>query len=247
VPRATRTAPLGPVAFALAAVLLVALVPAPAARAASPPVLPIPLDPRFLTNLSAPSVTPGGSGRIVFGVSAPAVLAAPLVGAVLTIEVYAFNGYPGNASAQLPVRNAPVLSNSTASGALVTVSLGTLPAGATHAGSVGFSTSSDTPTGTFALRTALAFTLNGSGYRLASRGWFTQAAWDRATELPNGSATLNLSVLGVSGVIPETGLLVRTSDWPWALGALLAGAFVLLGVGAWVYARRGPGSRSGAG
>ena len=236
-----------PAVAALIAVLLVAVAPAATARPAAYPTLPIPFDRQFLGNLSAPSISPGGSTRLDFGVTDPTALGAPLTLVVLTFEVYAFNGFPGNASASLPVANAPVLSNSSASGELVTVAWPSLSTGATTAGSVGVAASTDTPAGTFAIRTALSFHLNGTPYLLESRGWFSSSTWSRATELPNGTATLNLSVLNVSGVIPETAVLVASSDWAWALGALLAGAFVLLAAGAWVYSRRGPGSTAGAG
>jgi hypothetical protein len=236
-----------PAVVALVALLLLTVVPSASTRAASYPPLPIPLDRQFLGNLSAPSISPGGSTRLSFAVTDPASLSAPLTSVVLTFEVYAFNGFPGDASAQLPVGNAPVLSNSSGSGSTVNVTIPSLASGSTSSGSVGISTSSDTPAGTFAIRTALSFHLNGTPYLLESRGWFSAATWSAATEAPNGTATLNLSVLGVSGVIPETAVLVSSSDWTWALAALLAGAFVLLAAGAWVYSRRGPGSTAGTG
>jgi len=245
-----RRAPRRLLRTALAA-LTIALVAVPSA-AASPvaaayPPLPLPLDRQFLGNLSAPTVAPGGSTRLTFGLTDPASLGAALDRIVLTFQVYAFNGFPGNASAELPVANAPVLSNATSSGSLVTVSLASLASGASYNGSVGIATSGATPAGTFAIRTSLAFNASGTAYLLESRGWFSASVWDRATEGSNGTATLNLTELGVSGVLPETGVLVAASDWGWALGALLAAAFVLLAAGAWVYFRRGPGSTEGTG
>ena len=231
--------------FALV-VLLTAIAVAPASRAASPP-LPVPSDRQFLGNLSAPSIAPGGSGSLRFSLTDPPRFGAPLTTVRLTFEVYAFNGFPANGSAFVPVANAPLLSNGTTSGPTVGFGVGALASGHTVTGSIGIATSSATPTGAFAIRTALAFTLNATGYLLESRGWFSAATWAAATHEPNGSATLNLSVLGVSGVLPETAVLVSSSDWQWALGALLVGAFVLLGAGAWIYARRGPGSTAGAG
>ena len=180
----------------------------------------------------------------------PAGLGAPLTGVVLTFEVYAFNGFPGNGSAALPVGSAPVLVNATASGPIVTVDLGTVASGASEPGSIGLATSSSTPAGTFAIRTAVAFDLNGTPRLLESRGWFSASAWANATTLANGSASLtnaSLNALNVSGIVPETAILVASNDWEWALGAVLAGAFVLLGAGAWLYSRRGPGSTGGTG
>jgi len=242
-PRGVRT-----IAFALTAValLLTAAPSIPSARGASPP-LPVKSDRQFVGNLSAPSIAPGGTGSLRFSLTDPSLFGAALSSVRLTFEVYAFNGFPANGSAAVPVANAPLLSNATTSGATVGFGVGSLASGHTVTGSIGIATSSATPTGAFAIRTALAFTLNATAYRLESRGWFSAATWAAATHELNGSATLNLSVLGVSGVLPETAVLVSSSDWQWALGALLAGAFVLLAAGAWVYARRGPGSTGGAG
>ena len=231
----------------VAAVLACALA-LPSASAAGPrpygyPPLPL-LDARqLLGNLSAPSLNAGSSGSLTFTVAD--ALSAPLVGAVVTFEVYAFNAFPGNATSTVPVAGAPLLSTAAGSGPGVNISVGPLSPGAVYHGSVGVDSSASTPSGTFAIRSALSFTENGTAYRLESRGWFTAAAWAAATELPNGSVTLNLTRLGVSGVLPETAVYVSTSAFDWALGALAVAGVVLVGAGAWVYFRRGPGSTSG--
>ncbi len=233
------------VGLVLAAALLVA---AGGARGAQPnayPPLPIGLDRQFLGNLSAPSLTPGQSGSVTFTVSNP--LSATLVGAVLTLSIYAFNAFPGNATSTVPVAGAPILTTSTTSGAYANLSLGNLLSHTHTAGSVGVATSSTTPAGTFAIRTALAFTENGTAYELESRGWFTAAQWAAATELPNGSVTLNLSALGVSGVTAETAVLVTSTGLEWAIYAIAAVGIVLVGVGVWLYSRRERNSKGGAG
>lgn len=234
----------GVVGTSLVALLVVVLL-VPAARAGAYPPLPMALDREFLGNLSAPNLAPGSSGSLGFTVSDP--LSGPIAGVELTLGVYAFNAFPGNATSTVPVAGAPVLTTATSSGAWANVSVGSLSPGGSYAGSVGVATSSSTPDGAFAVRTALAFTLvsNGTSYRLESRGWFTAATWAAATTLPNGSATLNLSVLGVSGVVPETAIYIANSSWDWVLGGVLAAGLVLVGAGAFVYFRRGPGSRSG--
>jgi len=232
------------VATLLSLVLVVSL-PWPAGATGYPP-LPLEFGRQLIGNLSAPSLAPGASGDVGFSVTDP--LSSSIDSVTITLQVYAFNGFPGNATSSVPVSGAPILATATASGPAVNVSLGSLPHGQVYRGSVNVLTSSSTPAGTFAVRTALTFTLasNGTAYRLESRGWFTDALWAAATELPNGSATLNLSELGVSGVTPETAVLVTTSDWDWVLGGVLVAAVVLAGAAAWVYFRRGPGSTSGA-
>lgn len=228
-------------------VAVVVLLAAGGARGAAPaayPALPVGLDRGFLGNLSAPSLTPGQSGQVDFTVGNP--MSAALVGAVLTLSVYAFNAFPGNATSTVPVAGAPVLTTATTSGAVANVTLGNLAPRSTTAGSVGVATSATTPSGTFAIRTALAFSENGTAYRLASRGWFTAATWAAATELPNGSVTLNLSVLGVSGVTAETAVLVTSSALAGALYAIAGAGIALVGVGAYLFYRRESKSRAGA-
>ena len=257
-PRARRPVPYRSVVSLLlsAAVLSVGVLPVAGASGLSPPFgrptpsygnVSLALDRQFLGNLTVAPIAPGRSATLHYSLADPRKMAASLSHVRLEFQVYAFNGYPGDATARLPVSDAPVLSNASASGESVNVTYATLAIGAPVAGSVGVATAAATPAGTFAIRSALSFSIGATDYLLESRGWFSAATWASATELPNGSATLNLSVLHVSGVLPETAVLVVASDWAWALAALLAGAFVLLAAGAWVYSRRGPGSRSGTG
>jgi hypothetical protein len=223
---------------------------APDARGAPVQTVPIPTDADFLRTLSAPSIAPGDSGRLSYGVTDPASLGVSITQVVLTFQVYAFNGFPGGGNGALPVGNAPILDNGTVSGPSVSVAIGSVAAGATDGGSVGIATSTSTPAGTFAIRTEISFELNGSPAILRSRGWFTPGQWANATELSNGSASLTvagLNALNVSGIIPETAVLVASNDWTWALALVLGGAFVLLAAGVWLYSRRGPGSTGGNG
>ena len=231
-------------AIVVTAVALTAVFGAGSAIGAGYPPLPIADDRGFLGNLSAPTVVPGSSATLGFTVGDP--LSSPITGAVLTLQIYAFNGFPGNATATITVVGAPVLSNATSSGGSVGVSIGSLAHGQVVPGSVGITTSASTPNGAFAVRTSLRFASNGTTYLLDSRGWFNATTWAAATELPNGSATLNLTTLGVSGVLPETAIVVASSSFPWVLGGILVAAAVFVGAGAFVYFR-GPSSRSGAG
>ena len=229
------------VAVALAA--LTAVVP----PTEGSPLYPLPLafDSTLLSNLSAPDLAPGSSGTLSFQVADPLSF-APMTSVTLTLEVYAFNAFPGNATSTVSSAAPPVLVTPTRSGTAVNLSLESLGAGAHEDGSVGVATAAGTPAGIFAVRTALSFVANGEDYRLESRGWFSASLWAAATELPNGSATVNLTVLGVSGITAETAIQVSSSNWDWALGLMLGASVVLVGAGAWVYFRREAKSSSGA-
>ena len=125
------------------------------------------------------------------------------------------------------------------------MAVGALSVAGVFQGSVSVATSATTPSGAFAVRAALSFVADATGYLLESRGWFNASVWAAATELANGSATLNLTVLGVSGVLPETAVVVQQSAFPWLLTGVLVAAAAFVAAGAWVYFGRDPASSSG--
>jgi hypothetical protein len=188
-------------------------------------------------------VAPSGGGTISFTVSDP-LPGTSISSVVLTLEVYAFNAFPGNSTSSLAVATAPILVNASASGLGVNESFGTLAPGRVVAGSVAVQSAATTPSGTFAVRSALRFVANGTPYLLESRGWFTAALWTSATTGPNGSVDVNMTTLGVSGILPETSVLVTSSTLSTAIWAVLAAGVVLVGAAAWLYFRP-PKSRSG--
>lgn len=213
--------------------LLIATAPARAA----PPLLPLADASRLLSGLTLPPADAGGSSALSWAVGDP--VGAPLENVTLRFEFYAFNAYPGNATAPLP-GDGPQFAGA---GVSSTESLGVVGLAGAN-GSLTVTVPDGAPAGTYAVRTQLTFTANGTGYRLASRGFFTEAQWGAATST-NGSSTLNVSRLNVSGVVPETALLVRPPA-PTALWALLGVALVLAAAGGY-YAWRAAGkSSSGA-
>lgn len=198
--------------------------------------IPISLDRYFVEDEEGADLAPGASGSISLTVADP--LNGSLTSTVLTLAVYAFNAFPGNATSQVDVASAPVLSNATASGLEVNESLGTVVAGAPRTLTIPVATGASTPSGTFAVRVALTFQENGTSYRLASRGWFTAAAWAAATTNANGSVGVNVTALGVDGIVPETSVLVTSSDFSEVLWVLLGTGIGVVAVGAWLYFRR---------
>jgi hypothetical protein len=106
-----------------------------------------------------------------------------------------------------------------------------------------FSVPSSASTGAFFIRDRLNFSSEGKNYVLASRGFFSDSLWSQATLncSANGTCTpyLDLSLLGVSGVTPETSVAVVNPWADWVLGGVLAAAIVLAGAAGYVAFRRG--------
>jgi hypothetical protein len=217
-------------------------VPAWAAGTASS-AIPLADDGKFLVGLSAPVLAPGTSGTVAVTLTDP--LATALATVTLSFGYYAFNAYPGNATGPVP-NEFPSLTEGGVTGRAVTTTLASLAPGASVPVVIAVSAPSDSPSGTYALRSSLTFSLNGTAETLESRGFFSDQVWSQATTGPNGTSQLNLTTLGVAGVIPETAVLVRANPFPLPAYALLGAAVVLAATGGYLAYRRGPGSSAGA-
>ncbi|MCI4335311.1 MAG: hypothetical protein L3K04_06795 [Thermoplasmata archaeon] len=225
------------------ACLLGALLLGPALAQATPP-LPIQQGSALLSALSLPAATPGSSSKLAYVVTDP--FGSALSNLSLVFALYAFNPSPGTGATSLPL-GAPQFVGASGAASSLTLRGPDLVSGATWYTPVELSVPSGAPLGTYAVRDSLVFTMNGSAFQFESRGFFGASQWASATVLPNGSPTLNLSRLGVSGVLPETGLLVSDSaPVTFTLDLLLAAALVFAGVGAYLAGKRPAGSKSGA-
>lgn len=239
--RRSRPRALGALLTALALLLV-----AGRTAGAAPPALPAQDGRALLGGLGAAPTGPGGTSPLAFELTNP--FGVPLFDVNLTFGVYGFNPFPGTGPAPLPAA-APTLSGPAGGGRNLTIPVGTLGARLS-----GWSTPvflvvpASAPAGTYAVRDLLSFEMNGTAYRFASVGNFAPSVWNSATVLPNGTPTLNLSRLGVSGVLPETAILVRsTTGLDLALDGLLAAAVGFGLVALYVASRRrSGGSRSGA-
>ncbi len=241
-PASRRTTSAAGLAGVVAGLVLLAI-GSPGTAAAVPP-LPASEYTHFLSNLSVPVTAPGST--VVLSGTLTNALSVNVSSVSLTFEFYAFNAFPGNATGPLPASGAPAFA--TGSGSASTTSL--TFAGLTPNETVPVSASVEVPSGAadgdYVVRAGLEFGVNGTAYLLESRGYFSYATWTNATATGGGNSTINLTRLGVSGILPETALLVRSNPYPWVLYGLLAGAVILAAVGGFYAVRRGPGSRSGA-
>jgi hypothetical protein len=230
-------------ALGLVSLLLVPVIPAAAANGFPP--LPTTVEGRFLTNLTAPVLDPGTHGTVTARLHDP--LSGPLTNVTLTAEVYAFEPFPGGAANNsLPGGGGVVIAGANAASPTVIVAGGTLGPGTETSVAFDVVSLASAPAGAYALWFLVTFVSGGVEFGLASRGYFPAPVWANATSLPGGNSTLNLSRLGVSGVLPETAVQVVGASVNLALYFLLGLSLVLAAAGGFYAFRRGPKSRSGA-
>ena len=212
------------------------------------PPLPVAEGIAVLTNLSAPIVEAGGSGTISGTIHDPLNETIRVVS--VTLEVYAFEPSAAVSSSSVPggvpTTGSVTLSDSNASGATLVLSLPDLAANRSEGFSVDAVSAGGASAGVYAVRVGVAFAAGGTDYELRSRGYFSASAWENATSLPGNQSTLNLSRLGVSGVVPETGVQVLPPSVSPYLYGLLGAALVLAGAGGYYAARGRSKSSSGA-
>jgi hypothetical protein len=240
------------IALSVVAAAIILLTPAqlssePASASAPAfPVLPPAYEGKFLSNLTLAPLAPGSTGTLTWQ------LANPLQGALSTVTLsfglYAFNAYPGNATGNLPSGSVPQLSLQGVAGPSVNFTTSSLVHGAVASSPISVTVPVGTLLGDYAIRCLLTFVENGTAYRLASRGYFSAAAWNYATNGssgPSGNPTLNVSRLNVSGVLPETAVTVLNTSGPLWIYGLLAGAVIATGIGGYYSVARKRGSTSG--
>jgi hypothetical protein len=232
----------GTLAVALVAGLLLTLPEIVGTSAASYPVLPDTDWSSILGELTGPTLTPGSAGSVTFRVTDP--LPDPMVATRVSLQVYAFNPTDGS-GAQTPSESSSptfpggVLGNNTTGAPII-------PFDTSWNWSVPVSVPSAAPTGDYAVRFSVSFSSNNTSYVLESRGFFSASAWASATEYPNGTPTINASQLGVSGVVPETSILVSPASTPYVLYAVLGVGLGLAALGAYWWTRSEKKSKSGA-
>jgi hypothetical protein len=260
VPRRTAR-PRALLALCVGAALLVALLsPLTGSAMASPPreIHPTSI-PGEMLSFSSPALEPGGSGTLTATLANPASdpLNGTLTSATLELQVYRF-AYEGN-SQNLTQGDSWAVSLALPGGASSFSVNGSFPSvapGATAALSVGIEVPSSATAGSYFVRDRLNFSANGISYVTASVGFFPPALLDKALlqcgSEGNCTPYVNLGLLNVSGISPETSISVSSPWTPIILGAILAAAAGLaIAAGYVAFRRRGRpvverGSRSGA-
>lgn len=219
---------------------------------AVPPALPVNFGGAFLA-FDAPALGPGSSGTLTVSVTDPSTVAGwnlSISGGELELQIYRY-AYQGTAQ-NLSSGDAWAATFG-GSGSFENLTLPPLGVGASTSFSVPVSVPSSASSGTYFVRDSVSLSAGGQAFVLRSRGYFSDALWNSATlqncgPNDNCTPTLNLTMLGVSGVSPETGISVVNTWVPWVLGGVLAASIALAGAAGYVAfrPRRATGaSRSG--
>lgn len=118
----------------------------------------------------------------------------------------------------------------------------TLILGAIESGSILYvnftiNTHSDTTEGTYFVRFQLDFEYNNTDFIMKSKGYFTDEEWDAATASAdeNDPGRVNIELLGVDGIIPDSSFRVDRKIPMWPLYVCLIPIIVMLLVLAFLF------------
>ncbi len=212
---------------------------------------------KLINVVSTPQLEPGQSGDFVFQFNSTYPAGMPMLNVHLNVSIYDYQtidtSTPVDANWAFPYpRIAPGGGREFHWDPTSPVT----PGSSTNL-SFTVETSSDTnlmPSGSvfsqasYVLRMWLEFDGNVSGtlthFRMASRGYFSTASWARATNStytnpctpPSCRGNLNLTILGVDGILPDSSFGVKQPipRWPFYALIVLAKFFVVLAFLFWV-------------
>jgi len=185
-----------------------------------------------LSDFKAPQIVPGSSGGYQFSVRNR--YNGTLENASLTIEVYKWATLE-DAKDIGKVSDPPEISEGARQG--YTAPPFSLGPNQTTTEKITISTSKSTPQGTYFVRQMMQFDYNGTHLLMKSRGYFSNKEWDNATTNVNGSRAvggINLTLLGVDGILPDSSFSVKEPIPMWPL-ALLIGLTIFFGALALVF------------
>lgn len=200
--------------FALAALLLV-----PTGTGEIDPYVSQPRNVPDLHNFTTPQIHAGESG--VFSLNLTNRYLGEINNTTITIAIYMRADITGaQPIAEIPASQRPAITEgcweTLPDGGPIcpaidpdqnlTLTPGTLAANETVNFRYNFTTTPTAPVGTYFVRSALEFRYNDSARVMKSRGHWTAEEWQNAvTDVPPGSpGNLNLTALGVDGIIPDS-------------------------------------------
>lgn len=235
----------------LAFALGILLTSTPVVSAASMPPAPAPSNASEGTlALTSPAVAPGGSGTLTLNLSNP--FSKEISTLTWSLDLYFWTAMDNSSAGAIGPSDgwAPHLAvGGNSPSARISASAASLSPGTTRSVDVEVSVPSGCPAGSYFLRSAMNVTLsNGTMYVFQSRGFFSNSLWQEATVASGNRSTLNLTMLNVSGISPETSIIVSSGGvalWIWGI---LGMALILGGIGGYLWMRsdRQEASTSGA-
>jgi hypothetical protein len=104
------------------------------------------------------------------------------------------------------------------------ISQGTMQPGVGYNMVITIQTKDDTPEGTYFVRTMMDFDYHGANRVMRSRGHFTNAQWEAATDeinLNQSVGGINITLLGVDGILVDTSFSVKKPMPMWPLAVLI--------------------------
>jgi hypothetical protein len=177
-------------------------------------------------DFSSPTIKPGDSDT--FTMSVKNRYEDPMENITLTIELYASATYYDYTKIN-DIEHPPKI----AQGGTSTVeNLPNMQFNQTVYTNFTIKSSSDTTQGTYFVRFQLEFEYNGSSFIMKSRGHFTDQQWDEATSSGNDThpGRINIDILGVDGIIPDSSFKVWEPIPSWPLYLCLIPIIVVLGI-----------------
>ena len=185
-----------------------------------------------LSDFHTPQIVPGASGSYGFAVRNR--YNGTLENASLTIEIYKWATLE-EARDIGKISDPPKISQGSRQS--YTAPVFSLGPNQTASFKISIDTGKQTPQGTYFVKQMMDFSYNGSRLLMKSRGYFTSKEWDNATTNVNGTRAvggINLTMLGVDGILPDSSFSVKEPIPLWPL-ALLIGLTVLFGALALVF------------
>jgi hypothetical protein len=185
-----------------------------------------------LSDFHTPQIVPGGSGS--YGFSVRNRYNGTIQNASLTIEIYKWATLEDAKNIE-KISDPPEISEGSRQS--YTAPVFSLGPNQTASFKISILTAKQTPQGTYFVKQMMQFSYNGSHLLMKSRGYFSNKEWDNATTNVNGSRAvggINLTLLGVDGILPDSSFSVKEPIPLWPL-ALLIGLTVFFGALALVF------------
>ena len=166
------------------------------------------------------TIEPGSKGKLNFTLTDR--YDGPMVNVTLVVEVYKWATID-EAKDIGKIDHAPTFKGGHAQ--RYELVLGQMASGAGMNILMTIETKTDTPEGTYFVRTMMDFEYQGQSYVMRSRGHFTNAQWEAATDeinLNQSVGGINITYLGVDGILVDTSFSVKKPMPMWPLAVLIS-------------------------